>query len=200
MKIITIENNLRISEKIKNKFVDNCNIFNFANNTINEEIESIYPDLVLIASYSFNENDIQTLLKIKNLFPDIPVLITSSGGMTDYVMVALKVGAIGFCSYDNFETKGIELIEDIFKGEAEIPVQLAQHLINQSGVDFSKDNSELKQIFTAREMIILKLITKKLPYEYISESMNLPIDRLKHILRNLYRKIHNYFTNQVYSF
>lgn len=200
MKIIIIENKLNISEKLNEKIVEKSNIFNFYNNQINEEIESIYPDIVLIASFNFNENDIQTLLKIKNLFPNIPILIISSGGMTDYVMVALKVGAVGFCSYDNFDSKGLELIEDLIKGEAEIPIQLAQHLINQSGLDFNKDSSELKQIFTAREMIILKLITKKLPYDYISESMNLPIDRLKHILRNLYRKIHNYFTNQVYSF
>lgn len=196
MKILLIQHNIDILGKIKSviPFEMELAVKDFSTLSI-DDIEPLYPELVLVAAPELKEEEINLIKRIKNIFPEVSILIMCSGGLTEYVLKALKTGASGFCPCESIEDSLLHQVEYLLNGKAEIPLELANQLadpLNREDMLLNKANN----LFTTRELLLLTMIKDSFSYERIALQLDLSIDKIRQIVRNIYRKIHNFYNNQ----
>lgn len=157
-----------------------------------EKLEISYPRLVIFSVQEVNDEIIERIKEIKNIFPDLAVLIMNSGGMTDAVLTALKAGAVAYCPVsDSPESINTEIIE-IINGAAIMPAELAEQLNKIINLDRNK-SINASAVFTSREITLLGYIRDLLSYEQIAAQLGVHQSRIKFIIRNIYRKIHSIY-------
>ncbi len=158
-------------------------------------LENQYPDMVVIGKEKPDENILTYLKKVKNIFPDIPIVITASGGMSNYILQALLVGACAFYSLDESENQSLnfaEMLKEILGNKAEMNKELARILCERICENNNRNDLFGRFLFTGREKKVLKYLNDNKSLKNISESLKSTEDEIKITIRNIFRKIHNF--------
>jgi NarL family two-component system response regulator LiaR len=116
------------------------------------------PDVVLLDMVMPLQDGLTTITKLKELIPDIRILVLTSFAESDLVYQAIKSGALGYLLKDTTRAQLVQSIRDVAKGKAFIHPSIAMKVIQE--YDESAERGMMIEALTPRELETLRLIAR----------------------------------------
>jgi len=114
------------------------------------------PDVVLLDMVMPLQDGLATISKLKEIIPEVRILVLTSFAEGDLVYQAIKSGALGYLLKDTTRMQLIQSIREVAEGKALIHPSIAMKVIQE----FDKSNSQgsMVEALTQRELETIKLI------------------------------------------
>ena len=129
-------------------------------------------DIVFLDIAMPDINGIETLKKIKTLYPEIKVLMLSMYPEEQYAMRSLKLGASGYITKSADPEELLRAVEKIVKGGKYIPQSFSEKLLHY--LDKSND-IPLHEKLSEREFQVLLMIARGRTIREISKDLSISI-------------------------
>ncbi|HAW51123.1 MAG TPA: DNA-binding response regulator, partial [Flavobacteriales bacterium] len=114
------------------------------------------PDVVLLDMAMPRQDGLTTIPVLKELLPDVRILVLTSFAESDTVYKAIKSGALGYMLKDARREQLIQAIHDVAKGQASISPSIALKVIQE--VSHPTEVLYTSSPLTPRELETLRLI------------------------------------------
>ena len=116
------------------------------------------PDVVLLDMVMPLQDGLTTISKLKDLIPDIRILVLTSFAESDLVYQSIKAGALGYLLKDATRLQLVQSIRDVAAGKAFIHPSIAMKVIKE--FEESNDQGMMVESLTQRELETLRLIAR----------------------------------------
>ncbi|NNV55486.1 response regulator [Limnovirga soli] len=153
-------------------------------NTVEQDIKSLQPQVVLMDIDMPGKNGIYGVEKIKETNPEINVIMHTVFDDDDKIFKSLEAGADGYLLKNTSPAKLYEAIKDVTLGSAPISPGVAKRVL-QAFHNKPKQSFDLSQ----REQQILQLLVDGYTYKRISAECFIAMDTVRTHLKNIYTKL-----------
>ncbi|MEK3946159.1 DNA-binding response regulator [Paenibacillus odorifer] len=159
-----------------------------------EMVEAFQPDLVLLDIQMPVMDGLSALKRIKQIRPNIFILILTTFIETDYIVEGMAYGASGYMLKDMDADKMIASIHDTLSGQFILPAPVAAKLasrMNRLTEDYEHwQRSGLDRIsLTEREEELAQLIIRGLNNREIADTLHIAEGTARNYISNLYSKL-----------
>ncbi len=125
------------------------------------------PDVVLLDLVMPKQDGLTTIPILKEMSPDIKILVLTSFSESDRAYQAIKSGALGFLLKDSTRVQLVEAIRDVAAGKASIQPSIAMKVIQE--IENPPHKSYTADPLTPRELETLRLIARGLSNHEIAD-------------------------------
>ena len=156
---------------------------------VEEEILSLYPDVVLMDIDMPNVNGIEGLKKLKKISPETQVIMLTIFEDNEHIFEAICEGASGYILKRTPPSKILDAITDVYHGGAPMTASIAKKVLHL----FSEQNKkpvEKEYDLNDREKEVLHLLAKGMSYKLIAVQLNLSVDAIRSRIKKIYDKLH----------
>ena len=156
-----------------------------------DDLENNLPDVILMDIDLPGMSGIEGITTIKELHPDIDIVMLTVHEDAELVFKAIKVGACGYLDKSAPEQKILNSIKEVYDGGAPMTTKIARMVVGS----FQKNtgnNSEL----TDREKDVLGQLCNGNAYREISENLFISVGTVRHHIKNIYNKLHVHSKSQ----
>ncbi len=156
-------------------------------NQVLELMANVKVDIVVLDIRMPNMDGHETLLNLKQKYPNTKILVVSTFGEGKYVHKMLSNGAEGYLMKNKSKEELVNAINDIYKGK-----RFISHSIQEVYWKMIQDKSKKVKTdihFTQRELEVLKLIAKGLQDREIADELNIAETTVFTHCRNLRKKV-----------
>jgi DNA-binding NarL/FixJ family response regulator len=122
-------------------------------------IEAYQPDVVLMDVAMPEMNGLEATVRVVKEFPNTRVIILSMHANEEYVLQALRAGAIGYVLKDSGVSELELALRSVFRGEAYLSPAVSKHVVSDYVRRISGESSSLNQL-TPRQREILQLLAE----------------------------------------
>ena len=150
--------------------------------TMIKHVKELLPDVVLMDIDLPGMSGIEGVRKIKEMTPDIDILMLTVHGDSRTVFEALCAGACGFLTKDVQPLKLLDAISEAHTGGAPMSSQIARMVVNSFK---ATGNSNL----TTREKEVLIQLCKGKSYRMIADTLYISEETVRRHIKNIYRKL-----------
>ena len=151
------------------------------------------PDVILMDISMPVMNGIDAALHIKNLLPDIKIIMLTSFSEKHLVLSSFKSGANAYCLKNIHPNELVNVIYSVLNGAIWIDPSIANFILEimQSANEnvLSEKHSAYDFDLTAREKDILKLVAEGKSNKEIADELILSIHTVKNHLKNILQKL-----------
>lgn len=151
-----------------------------------EKAMSLDPDVILMDLEMPRKNGISAISDIINRRPQTRVLVLSTFGDEAQVVESVRAGALGYLLKDAEPRLLIEAIHQVYAGESPMPPAVAKHLVGKWSP--SKDEPQLVDILTRKELAVLRLVTRGLSNKEIAAEMGIAPPTVGTHMSNIFHK------------
>lgn len=160
----------------------------------NEAVRSatiLNPDVVLLDLVMPGGGGIAAIKKLKELRPDIRILVLTSFAEDDKVFAAVKSGALGYLLKDSSPQELLEAIRAVHRGESFLHPSIAMKLVRELNAppEQTGTNGDVVAL-TERETAVLKLVAQGLTNQDISEELTISERTVTTHVSNILGKLH----------
>jgi NarL family two-component system response regulator LiaR len=145
------------------------------------------PDVVLLDMSMPLQDGLSTIPKIKELLPDVQILVLTSFVASDLVYQAIKAGALGYLLKDATRLQLIQSIRDVANGKAFLHPSIAMKVIQD--FDESNDQGMMVDALTQRELETLKLIARGFSNQEIALFLHVHERTIAKYVSNILKKL-----------
>jgi len=126
--------------------------------------------------------------RLKQIMPEIQVIVVTVYRDRDLLFQALKAGASGYLLKRSSPEEILRAIAEVRSGGAPMTGEIARMVVET----FQKPAAELSPSaeLSSREVEILNLVAKGLTNKEIGPSLNISYDTVRAHLRRIYEKLH----------
>jgi DNA-binding NarL/FixJ family response regulator len=149
---------------------------------IGGETSSGSPTCVVLYAGRLKEDCLNSIRRIRELYPGVPVLVFGSHLDLGLAWAALKNGADGFVHAQMHPAQVLRAVEVVQKGELAAPRQLLGYFLSQN------ENPKLGDL-TARQREILEMVVEGLSNAQIARRLYLSESTIKQHLRAVYKEL-----------
>ena len=146
------------------------------------KIKKLNPDIIFTDITLPGINGIEGTKQLKQLLPDVSIIVISVHENSKYVFNALCAGAIGYLTKNSGKQKVVEALQQLKVGGAPMSVNIARMVVESFQ---NKQHNEL----TDRENDVLNLLSKGQSYASIADQLFLSVNTIKTHVRNIYEKL-----------
>lgn len=178
-----------------------------------EKIPTVQPHVILMDIRMPVMDGVECTRIIKERHPEAKVLILTTFDDDEFIIEALKNGAVGYILKDLSSEKLVETIRDAYKGNSvmqpEIAAKVISHIINvakkptlydiQDSSKHKESSATVKTIIskkknikselTEREKEILQLVGEGMSNTEIAKKLYISVGTVKNYISNLYSKL-----------
>lgn len=129
---------------------------------------------------------------IKHLYPKVKVLILTTFDDDEFIIEALKNGAVGYILKDLSSEKLVSAIRDVYNGNSILQPEIAAKVISHitGAPKYNNVITESKQTdLTDREKDVLRLVGKGMSNIEIAKKLYISEGTVKNYISNLYSKL-----------
>jgi DNA-binding NarL/FixJ family response regulator len=138
------------------------------------------PDLLLLDLRMPDKNGIQTIVEIRDQFPEARILVLSAFDGDEDIYRALHAGAQGYVLKNTTGDKLVPALRTVASGQNWIPKDVASQLASR----------KMREQLTAREVEVLSQLAKGLANKEIADTLSISEHTVKDHLKNILGKLH----------
>ena len=146
------------------------------------------PDVILMDIRMPVMDGITATIKIKQLYPDIKVIMQTVFDDDEKIFLSLKAGAEGYILKSTTGEKIIQCIEDVFNGGAVMTPSIALRVAKFFNTA-ETSQKQLSQNLTAREKEVLVLLTEGLSYKMVASRLDITYNTVNAHIKKIYEKL-----------
>lgn len=154
-----------------------------------EDVKNTQPDVILMDIEMPGINGIEAVKKIKQVYPDLPVMMQTVFDHNEKVFQSILAGATGYLLKKTSPVKLLEAIKEIHEGGAPMTPEIAMKVLQ-----FFKEKETLRPIsiymLTDKENRVLTALVDGLSYKMIAAQLNISYHTVNFHIRNVYQKLH----------
>ena len=149
------------------------------------------PNLVLMDIRMPKMDGVKCTKILKNLYPEVVVLILTTFNDVDYIVEALNYGAAGYILKDIEGDELVKAINDAWKGSLMLPASVAKKLVEKLSENTMVKPREKKVLldFSEREIEIAKMLSMGFNNRQIASSLFISEGTVKNYISNVYSKL-----------
>jgi DNA-binding NarL/FixJ family response regulator len=155
-----------------------------------EGIQKNVPDVVLMDINLPGMNGIECTAKLKELLPDLQIMICSVYDDDDNVFQALEAGASGYILKSAASENLMQCITDLHHGGSPMSSSIARKVVNRLQQGPSSDQKKEEFHLTPREDEILDLIAQGFRNKEIADKIFVSVNTVRTHIYNIYEKLH----------
>ncbi|TVP98113.1 MAG: DNA-binding response regulator [Balneolaceae bacterium] len=145
------------------------------------------PDVVLMDIHLGGMSGIEAVREIKEILPQIQVIMLTVFEDSAKIFHALQAGAVGYLIKTTPADEILKAIRDVMKGGSPMSPQIARKVVQSFYKDHEIHDDLLK--LTPREEEVLTLLARGLLYKEIANELYISKDTVHNHLRNIYQKL-----------
>lgn len=143
-------------------------------------------DIVLLDIYMPDGNGFKALLKLKAMYPELPVIMLSAMPETVYALQCLRANASGFVSKETASEQLVKAIQKVLHGGIYISESLAEQMV----VNYSNNTPDCTHLsLSQREFQVLLLIGSGKTITQIAEIENLSCKTINTYKTRIFKKL-----------
>ena len=162
------------------KFVGEA--YNCAN--VEHEIETFFPDVVLMDINMPEVDGIEGLKRIKLKFPEVKVLIQTAFDDSDKIFTCIKNGASGYILKSDKPQRILQAIEEVNQGGAAMNPAIAQKVLDYF------NPKEVKNPLSPKENQVLASLAQGLSYKMVADIHGVSYATVNTHAKRIYEKLH----------
>lgn len=145
------------------------------------------PDVVLLDLFMPIQDGLTTIPRLRDMLPNVRILVLTSFAHNDLVYRAIKAGALGYLLKDTTRLQLIQSIQDVAAGIASIQPSMAMKAI----MDFGNTDPQnpIIETLTHREMETLRLIARGFGNQEIALLLNINERTIAKYVSNILKKL-----------
>lgn len=153
-------------------------------------VNEVRPDVVLMDIALPKMNGIEATLKIKQLHPEIAVLVLSAYDDDEYLFGLLDAGAAGYLLKRTNDQELVRAIKAVYRGESVLDPSLIRKVIERyRGQKEVTQSSGQPKGLTARQKEVVKLAANGLTNKAIAEQLGVSNRTIESELRTVFNKL-----------
>jgi len=155
-----------------------------------ELADKLRPDLIIMDISMPRMNGLDATKKIKEMHPEIAVLVLTVHSDTEHILKILEAGAAGYLTKDILGEKLIHAIRMIMSGESVLSEEVMNKvLVHALRYPWKPSVPALGEKLSPRELEIYRLSAKGMSNKQISQELNLNLRTVKGHLVNIFSKL-----------
>lgn len=151
----------------------------------------LQPDVVIMDIRMPKLNGIAATKQIKELYPDIAVLILTAYDDDQYVFGLIEAGAAGYLLKDVSSQELVSAIRTVCAGGSVLHPAITRKVLERL-IAISSGKLDVERIakpLGEREMAVLRLAAKGMSNKDIAEELSLSVPTVYNYLRNIFNKL-----------
>ncbi len=149
---------------------------------------TLKPDIILMDLIMPEMDGIETTRKVRDMYPDVRVLVLTSFATDDKVFPAIKAGALGYLIKDTGPDELLRAIRQVYRGQPTLHPVIAQKLLQEVANPGEQPPSE--DYLTEREVDVLKLVARGMSNQEIAEELVVSVATVYTHVSNILAKLH----------
>ncbi len=159
-------------------------------NQLMRDILATRPDVILMDIDMPGIDGVQAVEKIRELNPDIKVLMQTVFDDSNRIFAAICAGAHGYILKNTPPDKIIESIREVYQGGAPMTPEVASKVLRLLASDRQVQYHQAEYTLSAREKEVLKLLVEGKAYKMISAELHISYDTVRAHIKKIYEKLH----------
>ncbi len=157
-----------------------------------EDVKDCMPDIILMDIEMPGMTGIEAVIKIKEAFPNIQILMQTVFEDDDRVFDSICAGASGYILKNHLNTKLIDAINELQFGGSPMSPSIARKVLNkmQSVAAVIKPGEVRNYNLTPREKEVLSCIVEGLAYKMIADRLTISYETVRSHVKKIYEKLH----------
>jgi len=159
--------------------------------TAEEALEALpghKPDVVLMDIQLPNQSGIECTAQLKQLMPDVRIIMVTVYGNPDLIFKALRAGACGYLLKRCTPEELITAVREVQQGGAPMSREIARKVISHFQPQLAGSPTEVENL-SPREREILELITQGLSDKEIADRLGVKHGTVRWHLQHVYDKL-----------
>jgi DNA-binding NarL/FixJ family response regulator len=148
------------------------------------DMETHFPDVVLMDINMPEVNGIEGLKSIKHSFPHIRVLMQTVFDDTDKIFECIRHGASGYILKKDPPQRILQAIQEVYEGGAVMNPSIALKVLDY----FHPKNQET--LLTIREKEVLQCLAEGLSYKMVADKLFISFNTVNTHVKHIYEKLH----------
>jgi len=153
---------------------------------VEADMETYYPDVVLMDIEMPNVDGISGVARIKKKYPEVKIIMQTVFEDEERIFASLKAGAEGYILKTASADKITQSIEEVYHGGAymtpSVALRVMQHFAQPSGI---KEQYHL----TAKEKEVLKLLSEGHSYKMVADALGISYYTVNSHVKSIYEKL-----------
>ncbi|WP_316808502.1 response regulator transcription factor [Pedobacter agri] len=149
-----------------------------------EDIDSTYPDLVLMDINMPEVDGLAGLKMIKNKYPNVKVLMQTAYDDSEKIFTSIKNGASGYILKNDKPQRILQAIDEVIEGGAAMNPAIAQKVL-----DYFKPTAK-KSPLSPKETEVLSLLAEGLSYKMVADKLGVSYTTVNTHTKRIYEKLH----------
>ena len=145
------------------------------------------PDIVLMDINLPGISGIECLIRLKEILPDVQVMMLTVYEDDDLIFKSLVAGATGYILKRTPPTELLDAIKEIHGGGSPMSDQIARKVV-QTFQQLGRSSKETENL-SGRELEILSYLSKGFHDKEIADKLFLSVKTVRTHLRNIYKKL-----------
>jgi two-component system, NarL family, response regulator LiaR len=153
-----------------------------------EMVQQTKPEVILLDLVMPRQDGMATIPKIKEIAPDVGILILTSFAEGDRVFQAIKAGALGYLLKDSTRDQLLQAIRDVSQGRASLHPSVALKVIQE--INHPSEVLYTADPLTPRELETLRLISRGLSNQEIATELVVHERTIAKYVSSILNKLH----------
>jgi len=153
-----------------------------------ELVEQTKPEVILLDLVMPRQDGMTTIPKIKEIAPEVGILVLTSFAEGDRVFQAIKAGALGYLLKDSTRDQLLQAIRDVSQGRASLHPSVALKVIQE--INHPSEVLYTADPLTPRELETLRLISRGLSNQEIASELVVHERTIAKYVSSILNKLH----------